>query len=47
MSSKVTGKQLYLADNLADALVATGDAADIPEAEVLRVLRPQGKAICE
>ncbi len=36
---------LYLADNLADALVATGDLAGVSNAEVLRVLRPQGKAI--
>ncbi|MCU0982276.1 MAG: PQQ-binding-like beta-propeller repeat protein, partial [Pirellulaceae bacterium] len=35
---------LYLADNLADALIATGDSAGVNEAEVLRVLRPQGKA---
>ena len=37
--------RLYLADNLADALIATPDSAGLPEAEVLRVLRPQGKAI--
>lgn len=36
--------RLHLADNLADALVAVGEAATIPEAEALRVLRPQGKA---
>jgi len=35
--------RLHLADNLADALVAVGEAA-VPEAEALRVLRPQGKA---
>ena len=37
--------KLHLADNLADALIVTGDATGIPEAEVLRVLRPGGKAI--
>ena len=36
---------LHLADNLADALVALGDAATLPDAEALRVLHPQGKAI--
>ncbi len=35
---------LYLADNLADAVVVPGDATGIPESEVLRVLRPEGKA---
>ena len=38
-------RRLHLADNLADTLIVTGPAADIPESEVLRVLRPQGKAI--
>ncbi len=37
--------KLHLADNLADALVAVGDASGIPEAEALRVLHPQGKAL--
>ena len=36
---------LHLADNIADALVAGGKAATIPVAEVLRVLRPKGKAL--
>jgi hypothetical protein len=36
--------RLHLADNLADALVAVGDGAAVPESEALRVLRPQGKA---
>ena len=36
---------LYLADNLADAVIATGDLAGTIEAEVLRVLRPEGQAI--
>lgn len=37
--------RLHLADNIADALVAVGDAAGISRAEALRVVRPQGKAI--
>ncbi len=37
--------KLHLADNIADALVSVGDATGISEAEVLRVLRPQGKAL--
>ena len=37
--------KIHLADNLADALVATGDPANIQKAEVLRVLRPGGKAL--
>ncbi len=36
--------KLYLADNIADALVAVGDAAAMPETEALRVLRPQAVA---
>ena len=36
---------LHLADNIADALVAASGAARIPEAEALRVLRPEGKAL--
>jgi outer membrane protein assembly factor BamB len=36
--------RLHLADNLADLVLATGDAAAMPETESLRVLRPQGKA---
>ncbi len=38
---------LVLADNLADALVATGSVEGLPEAEVLRVLHPQGKALLD
>lgn len=34
--------RLHLADNLADAVIAL---LEVPEAEVLRVLRPQGKAL--
>ena len=37
--------QLVLADNLADVVIATGDATAAPEAELLRVLRPLGKAL--
>jgi outer membrane protein assembly factor BamB len=37
--------RLFLADNLADAVVAAGAASGTPEAEVLRVLHPQGKAL--
>ena len=37
--------RLHLADNIADAIVAVGRAKRVPEAEVLRVLRPQGKAL--
>lgn len=37
-------ERVHLADNIADALVAAGGEAAISEAEVLRVLRPQGKA---
>jgi outer membrane protein assembly factor BamB len=36
--------RLHLAENLADVLVATGSAASLPQAEALRVLRPQAKA---
>ncbi|UCC99566.1 MAG: PQQ-binding-like beta-propeller repeat protein, partial [Phycisphaerales bacterium] len=37
--------RLHLADNMADAIVATGRAGAVPEAEVLRVLRPQARAL--
>ena len=37
--------KLYLADNLADAVVALGGAKDISKSEAMRVLRPQGKAL--
>ena len=37
--------RIHLADNLADAVVAAGDPAGIPRAEVFRVLRPGGKAL--
>jgi hypothetical protein len=36
---------LYLADNVADALVATGPAEKMPVNEALRVVRPEGKAL--
>ncbi|MCX5639022.1 MAG: PQQ-binding-like beta-propeller repeat protein, partial [Planctomycetota bacterium] len=39
--------KLHLADNLADALIVVGDAAEISEQEALRVLRPEGRAILE
>ncbi|MHC4396249.1 MAG: outer membrane protein assembly factor BamB family protein [Planctomycetota bacterium] len=38
-------EKIHLADNLADVLVAIGDAAAVSEAEALRVLRPQAKAL--
>ncbi|MFH1719197.1 MAG: PQQ-binding-like beta-propeller repeat protein, partial [Planctomycetota bacterium] len=37
--------RLHLADNLADALIAVGEGADISQAEAMRVLRPQAKAL--
>jgi outer membrane protein assembly factor BamB len=37
--------RLHLADNLADALIAIGQASNVSEAEALRVLRPGGKAL--
>ena len=36
--------RVHLADNLADALIAVGDAKQLAKSEALRVLRPQGKA---
>ncbi len=49
------GKQIFvekqppgrigLADNVADAVVAVGDASNTPKAEMLRVLRPEGRAL--
>jgi len=36
---------LHLASNVADALIAAGDASELSEAEALRVLRPQGRAL--
>ncbi|MHC4734986.1 MAG: class I SAM-dependent methyltransferase, partial [Planctomycetota bacterium] len=38
-------KGLHLADNVADALVAVDKVSNISEKEVLRVLRPGGKAL--
>jgi outer membrane protein assembly factor BamB len=35
---------LHLADNIADVLIAVGQSPDVPQAEVLRVLQPGGKA---
>ena len=40
-----TAARIGLADNLADAVVATSAATGLPRAEVLRVLRPGGKAL--
>ncbi len=37
--------QLHLADNVADALILADDSLDVPESEVLRVLRPGGRAL--
>ena len=37
-------EKLHLADNIADVLVAAGEATAMPETEALRVLRPGGKA---
>ena len=37
--------KIHLADNIADALIAEGEATTISKAEVLRVLCPQGKAL--
>jgi outer membrane protein assembly factor BamB len=37
--------RIGLADNVADAVVVLGDKADAPKAEVLRVIRPQGKVL--
>lgn len=37
--------RLNLADNVADGVVAVGGAEGVSEAEVLRALRPQGKAV--
>jgi outer membrane protein assembly factor BamB len=38
-------RRLHLADNVADALVVTGAGTELAEAEGLRVIRPQGRAI--
>lgn len=37
--------KVHLADNLADAVVIADEEAEISESEVLRILRPQGKAL--
>ncbi|MHC4556904.1 MAG: outer membrane protein assembly factor BamB family protein [Planctomycetota bacterium] len=37
--------RLHLSDNLADAVITVGEATDISQTEVLRILRPQGKAL--
>ncbi len=43
--AKGPADKLNLADNIANAVVAAGGAGGISEAEMLRVLRPQGKAL--
>jgi outer membrane protein assembly factor BamB len=43
--AKGPSNKLNLADNIANVVIATGGAADIPQAEILRVLQPQGKAL--
>ncbi len=43
--SKGSLDKLHLANNTADAVIALGRAAEIPQTEALRVLRPQGKAV--
>ncbi len=37
--------RIHLAENVADVVIGLGHGTDVPEEEVLRVLRPQGKAI--
>jgi outer membrane protein assembly factor BamB len=37
--------RIGLADNIADAVVASGNAAGTPKTELLRVLRPEGRAL--
>ena len=39
--------RIGLADNYADAVVATGDATNVARAQALRVLRPGGKALLD
>lgn len=38
-------KHIHLADNIADVLIAVGQAAHISKSEALRVIRPEGKAL--
>lgn len=38
-------EHLHLADNIADAVIASGSAEQMPVAEGLRVVRPQGRVI--
>ncbi len=37
--------KIHLADNIADVVIAVGSASGVSEAEVLRILCPQGKAL--
>ena len=43
--AKGPADKLNLANNIANAVIAEGEAGSISEAEMLRVLRPQGKAL--
>jgi len=43
--NKGSSTKLNLADNLADAVIALDGVGSIPKTEVLRILRPQGKAL--
>ena len=38
-------EKIHLADNIADAVIAMGDATHMPKNEILRVLRPEGVAL--
>ncbi len=42
---KGSPERIGLADNLADAVIVLGDRARLDKSEVLRVLRPEGKAL--
>ena len=45
MSTNARPARLNLADNVADALLAVGDAGQVSDAEALRVVRPLGKVL--
>lgn len=38
-------RRIHLADDVADAVIVSGDGSAVSEAEALRVLRPRGKAL--
>jgi len=42
---RATGRQVYLADNLADVLVASAGASRISKSELRRALRPRGRLV--